>query len=231
MNRYIAKMSLFITGVLVTVASQAAPYDAAIESVEYGGSGCPQGSLRVELAPDASAFTILYDRFDIRAGAEVGSARQNCEIRLKIKKNKLFSFAVDQVDYRGFVFLDPGVAGQIEANVKTGNSDFVQDLNTSFVSERAIGPMNQSFLVQTRKIVKNSDTLACFPFKKSIDIVIKTSALIENAGGSRAGQITVDSADGLMAHKYNLKWINCLKKTKDIFGFLAGAAQGAGRNP
>lgn len=207
------KIGLILTLGSIFAASsitQANSYGARLEYAEYEGAGCPQGSVSVTMDPDASSFTVLFDRFDMRAGAGLSQASMDCDIKLKFKKSKFFSFAVNSADFRGFAFLDPQVRGKIESKVKTGNTNFVQGATSSFALENLIGPMNDNFILTTQRVLSGTDTLACFPFKDSMVVLIKTKIAISGAGGSLVGQLTVDSADGRMAQKYSLKWINCL---------------------
>ncbi len=197
---------------LFNMGAQANGYGASLQYAEYEGAGCPQGSVNVTMDPDASSFTVLYDRFDLRAGADVPMNSLGCNIKLKFKKNKFYSFAVNSADFRGFAYLDPQVRGRIDSKVKTGNTNFVQGATSSFALENLVGPMNQNFTLSTQRVLAGTDALACLPMKDSMIVLINTKIQITGAGGAHAGQLTVDSADGRMAQKYSLKWINCLER-------------------
>jgi hypothetical protein len=195
---------------LVNLAAHANSYGAKLLYVESEGAGCPPGSVTATMDPDASSFTVLYDRFDMRAGADISRISMECNVKIKFSKNKFNSFAVSSADFRGFAFLDSQVQGRIESKVKTGNTNFVQGATSSFALESLIGPMNTNFTLTTQRVLASTDTLACFPFKDSMVVLINTKISIKGAGGSLAGQLTVDSTDGRMAQKYSLKWMNCL---------------------
>ena len=193
-----------------------------LQSVEYAGTGCPQGSVTAQLAPDGSALTVLYDRFDLRVGADTTQGMQDCKIVLRLKKPLLAGFRIESADFRGFIYLDPGVVADQQVRVGSGSIKELRQITTEFGYQRWQGPVNQNFNLTTVRPLKTPPILDCIPPRENTQIVIESKIRVGQAGGSRIGQLTVDSVDGRIVQRYNLKWVNCLKQGKDLIGGLIG---------
>lgn len=107
--------SLLVTFVssIALVAAQA-PSNFYFESLRYGGSGCPQGSVSLIVSNDRTTFTAIFDKFvaSIGNGVPITENRKNCQINAKVHHPGGYQFALATVDYRGFANLDRGVTGQ-----------------------------------------------------------------------------------------------------------------------
>lgn len=179
-----------------------------IEEVQLTGQGCPQGSVAVQISPDASSFTVLYDRLTLVAGADTTDASTECKVRIRLKKPLRMGFRIEEVDFRGYVYLDPGVVGAQKVRVTSGNGSDKHAL-AEFGYERWKGPINENFVLTALRSSEPPTTIDCKPMKEKSVIVLATKLHIKKAGGSKVGQITVDSADGRLSQKYRLRWTNC----------------------
>lgn len=186
------------------------PSEIALEGVSYGGPGCPQGTVTTILSPDASELTVLFDAFDARVGADQSNTEMNCEVRLNIRKPRLWSYKIESVDFRGFVHLDAGVRAEQRVMFQNGPSH--AGFNKSFGYQRFNGPISQNYLLTTVKPLNGPDLLSCLPAKKNVELKIRSTVELKGGGGAKGGMMTVDSADGRMIQKYRLSWISCLKE-------------------
>lgn len=186
------------------------PRDIEIESVDYGGDGCRPGTVAVVLSPDASELSVLFDEFQTRVGADVSNSRSKCDVRVRIKKPRLWSYRIDSVDFRGFVHLDAGVRAEQKIDFQNGPSH--AGFNKSFGYQRWTGPVSQNYLLTTIKPLNGPDLLSCLPAKKSVDLKLRSSIELKGGGGHKGGMMAVDSADGRVIHRYRLSWISCLKE-------------------
>lgn len=186
------------------------PNEIGIENIEYGGDGCRHGTVSIVLSQDASELSVLFDEFQTRVGADVSTSRSNCEVRIKIRKPRLWSYRIDSVDFRGFVHLDAGVRAEQKVDFQNGPSH--AGLNKSFGFQRWTGPLSQNYLLSTIKPLSGPDLLACLPAKKSVDLKLRSTIEIKGGGGHKGGMMAVDSADGRVIHRYRLSWISCLKE-------------------
>lgn len=211
--------SMWIAALLL-LSTNAFAQMVQIRSVEYSGSGCPQGSVQVQFSPDGSSFTVLYDRFDLRVGADIAEGMQNCSIRVKVKKPLLAAFRVESADFRGFVHLDPGVTAEQKVSVAVGPIKELRRITSEFGYQRWQGPIAQNFLLTTVRPLNTPPVLDCVPPRENTEMIIESKIRVGRGGGSRFGQLTVDSADGRMVQRYNLKWQNCVQSGIDLIRLL-----------
>lgn len=186
------------------------PRDIAIERLEHSGDGCRPGTVAVLLSPDASELTVLFDEFQTRVGADVANSRSNCEVRVRLRKPRLWSYRIDSVDFRGFIRLDHGVRAEQKVDFQNGPSH--AGFNKSFGYQHWVGPVSGNYLLSTIKPLNGPDLLSCLPAKKSVDLKLRSSIELNGGGGHKGGMMAVDSIDGRVVHRYRLAWISCLKE-------------------
>ncbi len=180
-------------------------------SAEYQGSGCPQGQVSVTMTPNGSAFSILYDAFDLRVDKNITVARASCRVVLHVKKPRKTGFRIENAEFRGFVALDAGVSASQNVKVMVGPNQGHQKLSAEFGSQIWQGPIAENYnLSAVRPVNKKPPVLDCVPPKENTDIVIDSQIQVTSAGGE-FGQLTVDSVDGVLVQKFNVTWVNCGK--------------------
>jgi hypothetical protein len=183
-----------------------------LTGVEYQGSGCPQGHVSVTLSPDGSAFSVLYDSFNLNVGDNVAQAQSTCSIVLHLNKPRKLGFRVDAADFRGFVGLDPDVTAAQKVQVMSGPNHGHQQLSAEFGTQVWKGPLTENYVLRAVRPVNNKPpVLDCVPPKENTDIVINFQVQIVGGNASHFGQVTVDSVDGLIVQKFSLSWIDCKK--------------------
>lgn len=100
---------------LVPSAAQAAtrvavPYvTVRVDSVN--GSGCPAGSSVVTNVPDQTAFTLSFSQFRVNGGNY-----KNCVVSVRVSVPAGWTYAVYEVNNRGFGVLDSGASGRLVMN-------------------------------------------------------------------------------------------------------------------
>lgn len=195
-----------------------------MEGYQARGSGCPDGSVQVIWAPDYNSFTVLYDRLLLEAGRGRGSAGAvNCEVEMFLKKHRLQGFSVEAVDFRGFIQLDPGVRAQQVVKVSTGSTKELRALSTDFGVQRWQGPIAQNYTLSTVRPARRPEILNCIPYRENTRLVVQTRLDISNADGGRAGMMAVDSTDGRVMQRYQVRWQNCVETTKNLIEDIIGA--------
>jgi hypothetical protein len=199
-------LSLFLG--LISLANESFA-GVEIASINYAGTGCPAGSVRAVLAPDASSLTVMYDHFEARVNNIEPNVKKDCKIILTIKKPKFSAFAIESADFRGFVGLSPGVKATQKVNVRTGQGT-LGDINVNLGMQVWNGPFNDNFLLKAVKPVNELKYLSCFQPKNSANLEITSTSILENGGVGREGILAVDTVDSTLVQKYNLKWINCI---------------------
>ena len=63
------------------------PSQVYIRGINFAGSGCPAGSVSTNVAPDAKAFTLLFDQYIAEGGPGVpaSSTRKNCQVLVDLQ--------------------------------------------------------------------------------------------------------------------------------------------------
>lgn len=177
---------------------------------EYRGTGCPQGHVSVVMTPDGSAFSILYDAFNLNVDHNVLQSRGDCAITLHIQKPRKLGFQIEAADFRGFVALDTGVTATQKVQVMVGPNHGHQQLSAEFGAQIWQGPISDNYALRAvRPTTQRPAVLDCVPPKENTDILVNSQISLANSGAGNFGQLTVDSVDGVVVQKFSLKQINC----------------------
>ena len=128
-------------GLLIFFFSPLVFAQISLISAEYQGSGCPQGQVSVTMTPNGSAFSILYDAFDLRVDKNITVARASCRVELHVKKPRKTGFRIENAEFRGFVALDAGVSASQNVKVMVGPNQGHQKLSAEFGSQIWQGPI------------------------------------------------------------------------------------------
>lgn len=186
------------------------PGAVTLESVTFAGSGCPAGSVSAVLAPDGSAITVMYDAFEAKIGGATSTAQKKCDVVIKMRKPQLYSFALEAADFRGFVGLQYGARATQQVKIETGSGKLAK-LNLNLASHQWQGPIMKDYMLTAVKPVEGMKYLSCLQPNKKAELKVKSTITLENFGSGAEGQIAVDSVDGRLVQKYNLKWMNCIQ--------------------
>jgi hypothetical protein len=180
-----------------------APDYVEITNIVYAGSGCPAGSVAENLSPDRQAFTLLFDNYiaEVGPGVSAREKRKNCQINVSLDFPQGWTFAIADVDYRGYASLDRGVTG-----VQQASYYFQGEGKTGTLQTIMRGPLDKDFQIR--------DTLALTALvwapcgaKRSLNI--NSQVRLDSNSRHAVGLLTTDSIDGSVKTIYNLKWKRC----------------------
>jgi len=180
------------------------PGSVTINSIHYGGSGCPQGTVSSFISDDRTTFTLIFDSYiaQVGPGISIQNARKNCQINVDIHYPTGYQFSVYKQDYRGFASLDAGVTGLQKATYYFSGSSAQASTQTKFQ-----GPMSKDYLV-TDQVPFDSNVYS--PCGQDGALNINSQVQVDNGGvGSRQGQLTTDSIDGKITLNFGLAWQPC----------------------
>lgn len=176
-----------------------------IRSLSWAGSGCPAGTVAENVAPDLRAFTLLFDAYvaEIGPGLPLSLSRRNCQILVDLDFPQGWSFSVFDVDYRGFVSVEPGVSG-----VQQSAYYFQGEIHTARLQTTLRGPRVSDYQIRDSLVL---DALVWSPCGANRALIINSVVrLMNNNGNSSArGLMTTDSIDGKVTHVYGLQWRRC----------------------
>src|SRR4029453_11367189 len=84
-----------------------------IDKVAYNGTGCAPGTAEVALSDDHQAVTVMYSEFvaEVGPGIPLSASRKNCQLNINVHVPGGITFAIAEVDYRGFADIAAGAQG------------------------------------------------------------------------------------------------------------------------
>jgi hypothetical protein len=178
------------------------PADVYVESISYGGTGCPQGTVAQSFSNDRTAFTLIFDSYiaSTGPGLPITESRKACQLNVNLHVPQGWSFAIASVDYRGFVQLPAGATASQEATYYFSGQTVQSARTTNFV-----GPIARDYLVQDQVPLLSLVWSQCNAVRP---LNIKSAVAIV-AGSSQSAQITTDSIDGKVKTLFKLAWIRC----------------------
>jgi hypothetical protein len=107
MKRLVLAALAVLIPAAVASAQAPNPNEVYVDSISYGGSGCPQGSVGSSFANDRKSFTLIFDSFVASQGpgVPITQNRKNCMVNLNLHVPGGWQFSIASVDYRGYVNL------------------------------------------------------------------------------------------------------------------------------
>jgi hypothetical protein len=177
-----------------------------IDVVTVNGSGCPAGTAAVAVSPDNTAFTVTYSTYMalVGVGATATDWRKNCQLNIVVHVPQGFTYAISQVDYRGFASIATGASA-----IERANYYFQGQSQTVYSSHTLAGPLGDDW--QTTDEVQLA-ALVWAPCGALRNLNINTE-LRAMAGTSNTATttsfISMDSTDGAINTVYHFAWATC----------------------
>jgi hypothetical protein len=176
-----------------------------IKSITYAGTACPDGTVASNIAPDAKAFTLLFDSWFLGAGPAVPGApvttHLSCQIGITMQAPAGWQVSLLTVDYRGFADLAAGDEARIKSLFRFAGSS-VQDSFTAIVQ----GPYADNFQARSETLLKTATWSSCDGEEKTLHLdVASTITATTDAGAS----LSLDAVDGELIYKTGLVWRRC----------------------
>ena len=199
--------ALIVPIVAMTITSSAAaevPQYVRIRGFTYNGSGCPIGTVAENMAPDYTAFTLLFNSYIAEVGPNIPFAqkRKNCQINVDLDFPPGWSYSIFKADYRGYISAQPGVVGTHQAMYYFQGSGLTSRLRTNIY-----GPTDRNYQVSDRFDLR---TAVWSPCGASRALNLNSEVRLDNSLNPRgSGLMTLDSLDGSVAMIYGLQWKRC----------------------
>lgn len=181
------------------------PSQVEIRRITYSGPGCVDGSVAANVAPDAQAFTLIFDSFLAEVGPTTpgGRAKTSCRVTIDLRFPQGWSYSLFDVDYRGYRSLDSGV--QATHRSKYYYQATPNDARTFQTTFR--GPVDDNYFIGQTLPLTDLVWSQCGRVRAmNLDTEIEVSNALNPQG---SGMITVDSIDGAITHIYGIKWLRC----------------------
>ncbi|HEU4422332.1 MAG TPA: DUF4360 domain-containing protein [Pilimelia sp.] len=201
------------TGIVAVSGSPAAADPAPpptgkvlVELVKANGSGCKKNTTVVAISPDKEAFTVVYSTYMavVGIGTKPPDARRTCKIDVKLSPPPGYTYAIAQVDYRGFAFLEGGATAVERAKYK-----FQGGPDRSLIEHPFAGPFDDFW--QTTDLTEPG-SLIFGDCGKSRTMNIDTELEVRVGTSdpeTTTSFIAMDSTDGVIDTTYHIAWKTC----------------------
>lgn len=189
-------------------AQSSRPSYVRVRGISHAGTGCPAGSVAVNISPDREAATFLFDEFvaEIGPGVPFSAKRKNCQISLDLAYPSGWQYEVVGMTHSGYVSLDRGITA-----TQTVSLYFQGQSQTARLSTTMRGPMDQDYRI--RDVLSSGSTVTS-PCGVQRALNINTSVNLTSTSSSSwaQGLITVDKDPGDLPNGTGnliLKWSRC----------------------
>ncbi|MBT2447730.1 DUF4360 domain-containing protein [Streptomyces sp. ISL-43] len=202
----LALLPASVAGAAAGPATVVAPSDkVTVDVATVNGSGCRPGSAAVAVAEDNSAFTVTYSEYLAAAGGNTSptDSRKNCLLSLLVHVPQGFTYAVAQVDYRGFGSLQEGAIGTQKA------SYYFQGMKqTEYRTHRFHGALDDNWQASD---ITDIEALVFAPCGELRNFNINTElrAEVGTSDTSKTSYMALDSTDGSINSVYHFSWKRC----------------------
>ncbi|UQA62684.1 DUF4360 domain-containing protein [Polyangium aurulentum] len=186
------------------VDNYAIPDGVSITGLTYGGTGCKDGAVAVDLSPDYQALTIIFDKYVAQVGQGLDGAdkRKFCHLVVQLDYPAGFSYALMKLDYSGYASLDYGVKAEQKSTYFF--QGFRKDDRFTFKT-KLLGEFDGDYHVKDEL-----ETVSWSPCGKKRGLNVVTSVQVDNGRHKDAvGMITIDSIDASVKETYSLGWRKC----------------------
>jgi len=206
-----------------------------VRTIRAQGTGCQPGSVSTAISPDAKIFSLLFDRYEIRAGGSDPKVdKKTCEIDVEFSVPSGWSFTLSSADYRGFADVQAGATafhevlytfdkfqnfagtGVAPGFSSSSSKEFVprppvgRTGSFSFSAREFRGPLSQEYSIHNELPVQK---LAWSPCDSSATKTLRIStallARVLNAKSSARAMLSLDSVDGALNQSFGFQWRRC----------------------
>jgi len=179
------------------------PGAVTVEVVTVNGSGCRPGTAAVAPSPDNATLHVLYSDYlaAVGAGTRPTDYRKNCQLNLRVNVSQDFTFAIGQIDYRGFAHLERGATG-----TQRGTYYFAGMPQVTNKSHTWQGPLDDNW--QATDTIDIPFYRPCgVPGNLNINTELRVSA--GTSDPKTTSYMAMDSTDAYIATVYHLVWKRC----------------------
>jgi len=197
-------LSLVLAAIMTpALAQDEAPKSFRINDIRSNGTGCPPGTVALNISDDQQAFTLTFSEFYAEVSPSIGiqQQRKNCQVVFDTEQDSGWEYAIFAVTYRGFAALDPGVQGE-------------QKLRFGGVGKKAettmnlLGPYDDNYINSQEVPVNNLKWSGCNSNKQK-DFTIDAALNLQAPDTDSQGLFTVDTFDGEVRQEYEVLWRDC----------------------
>lgn len=186
-----------------------APSSFRILDIKTQGTGCRPGTVVQNISSDQKAFTLSFSEFiaDLSATTQKKDERKSCRLVFDTEQDKGWEYTVVQVIFRGALYLDAGVNGQLSVRYGTRGKDARSEMNRQ-------GPLDELYTHIDQVSPQGRKWNGCQgngngAKNRVRDFTVDSQILLQSREKDRQGFFAVDSVDGDVSQTYQLVWRRC----------------------
>jgi hypothetical protein len=194
---------LLVTGLAACLhAAGPNPADIYVQSISYGGTGCPQGTVGQSISDDRSVFTLIFDSYVASSGpgVPITESRKNCQLNINLHIPQGWAVAIGNVTYRGYAQLPAGVTGE-----QTALYYFQGTTQQALARTPIVGPVAKDYTLSDTLPLTTLVWSAC---NAVVPVNVNTQVKLTGPNNVQA-QMTTDSIDGKATMVFSLQWMHC----------------------
>ncbi|MBT8225410.1 MAG: DUF4360 domain-containing protein [Dactylosporangium sp.] len=177
-----------------------------IDVITVNGSGCPEGTAAIAVSEDNTAFTVTYSDYlaMVGVGASPIDFRKNCQLNLQVHVPAGFTYAIAQVDYRGYAYLEDGAIG-----IERANYYFQGMTPTVAASHMFTGPYDDNWQTTDTTDLLSLSYAPCGELRNlNINTELRVAAGTSDPTTTTSFMV-MDSTDGSLSTVYHFTWKEC----------------------
>lgn len=178
-----------------------------IKELSYNGSGCPLGSVGVNISDYNEAFTLSFSDY-VAASDEPSDRRKNCQVALDVDVPQDYRLAIYGLQFRGEAFLDRKTSGiqSVRYNIDRNKDNHIRDMTLE-------GPYDSFY---ERAITIPAKEIRWFGCSNRPTQIRISSAVSVRAKEGQDALMTVDSLDGDSTQTYGVVWRPCRTTERNV---------------
>ena len=191
-----------LAGPIYSDCEEPNPSDIYIAGINYGGTGCPHGTVSAAFTSDKKSFKLDFDKFVAQTGRGLrpSDALKTCQVTVDLRYPPGWSYSVVKVDYSGYVGIPAGLTA-----LQTATYYFSGQTGEYVSSTYFNGPKYENYRITDLINVTKYTWSPCGSV-----LLGNIKAAVELRGDtSKPGLLTVDSVGGKVTHDYALQWRKC----------------------
>lgn len=178
----------------------------------YGGSGCPQGSMRAVFAPDNLSFSLLFDQFiaEVVDPANAKKDTMSCDLLIPIQIPEGMQMEITRVDLRGFANLPNRGRGVLHSVFNfRGRGGDGDRMNLRFNFQ---GPLVDNYELSSD--VMTSGDAETSPCGGAFNLRVLNELKVQTPRKGEPASLTLDSVDGTTEAVYFVNWRQCSQPSR-----------------
>ncbi|KAF2460773.1 hypothetical protein BDY21DRAFT_268272, partial [Lineolata rhizophorae] len=172
-----------------------------IKSVTYGGTGCPQDTLNVDINADASLMPLYFSRYvaAVGPGASVTDQRKFCQLNIELELPAGFQFSIWRAEYHGYAQLERGVAGSIKSTYYFSGETDQTSSEITFA-----GPFTGQYTKNDEEFITSWSQCG-----GTTMLNMKTQLALTTDNANASGVLANDELDGHVTNVLHAQWRRC----------------------